>query len=1720
MQIIKPISLLLAAFISSQTLAATPLVKLTYDEANGSTTVADAMGGSAYSIQTVANQNPAERVPGINGNALRTDGYSTWVTGPFAPTGGSAVTSQFAISTWIALESYPSTDENNLTNSALFHQMSGSNGFRIGINTYGEWWFDVNIGGTLQKLKAPTLFPLYNWTHVAATVNNGLVKLYINGAEVASQQFTSGNLVLATSASVVLGRADQPHQWNEFEINAINAAYDDTRLYNTVPTQSELNSEYLAGRDTPWRDSIDVPDTRFASDNLRPRYHAMPKANWTNEPHGLVRYNNQYHIFYQRTPNGPYKQMMHWGHMVSGDLVYWDDLKDSHYPMKSSGEIYGLGSKGIWSGNVVVDNNKAHAFYTTVNHDNPGINEFDPGVAWSTSTESNSNFEHWQHKGGVIDKNTPNPGGINDFRDPYVWKQDNVWHMLIGADLAGDNNAGLEHYTTTNIDSGNWVRASAPFSSVAFSSMNSMGANIWEMPVFEYIGTHNGQAKYVLVASPIGGNMQKNSAPYVRSVYWTGTWNASAANGAGQFTPDYSTPKFLDVIHGHVSPTITRDGNNNLVAVGIVDERTNATFQNSLGWAHTFGLPRAWTLLSDGQTLGQVPVAAMTNLRNGSPASIANQNVSGETTLSASGNQVEIVAEVNTAQVGSSYGFIISASPGPNRDESTRIYYDGDNVVIDKSNSTNFPNAPYNQFMEEMGSYSGEYDETAFGVPQRWRIFIDHSVVSVFINDKAVFENRIYPSRSDSTQIALFSTGGTTQFTSVDVYQLKSSDTTSDTKLQLKTSTPVVEHAENGATIDVHLFNNTFASSLASSAWTVTGLPAGVSLGSVSRISNTLARLTLSGNSTADYDTDITNIQLQVQPSQVQSAVNVSSLKATGARLTAVQETVTNISLQAEGTLDEGTESTKSILVTLSNNRFVSPLNSAHWAVTNLPAGLGYSLQYVNATTVRLLLSGVALDYDSNISNLSVSIAGAALVNSDAQLNGGPVSKSSGVSFIAKAGQLRYNFDAGNLSDWIVTSGNAFTDLHVANTPYWDNVFLGPNGNYHYFGFNLNAPGSSGDQYTGQMRTGPFVLEGDGQIRYLISGGKHPNDMYVALINACTNQELYRGTGYETEIYRARLLDAKDYIGQILYFKVVDNVSGGWGHINLDDLRIPVVDSMDGQKLTSTSTAVTGVSLSSSVSQLEVGQSTTLTATVSPVYACNKTVIWSSSNTAVATVSNGQVTAVSAGRATITATTQDGSFVATSSVQVYPAAVTRVYDFEAGTLDGWTVTGTAFSTADISTATTYWGTNPFNHQGSKHLWGFQSGGDTDTGSLTSAPFILSGDGIVRLLLAGGTDSTNLYVAVTRVSDGAELGRITGNNSEGYAERTLDVSAYKGQVLQVKIVDNSTGSFGHLNVDNVRIPERLAPIGGQLVYDFEAGNLNGWTVSGAAFAVGDISTATGYWGGFPFKHQGAKHLWSFQSGGGDTDTGSLTSQTFVLGGDGVIRFKLSGGKNLSNLYLAVVRNSDNAELFKATGNNSEGYDEMAIDASAYLGETLKIKLVDNATGSFGHINLDDLRIPTGVAANPSVYDFESGNLSGWTVIGSAFSTGDVASESCYWVECYSFNRHGNYHLWGFKSGGDNQTGELRTTNFTLAGNSQISMLLGGGNNIDLLYVGVVDTLTGTLLTKITGSDSEALSARTLDASLWAGRQVYLRVMDSSTGGFGHVNLDYVQIPVAP
>jgi len=85
---------------------------------------------------------------------------------------------------------------------------------------------------------------------------------------------------------------------------------------------------------------------------------------------------------------------------------------------------------------------------------------------------------------------------------------------------------------------------------------------------------------------------------------------------------------------------------------------------------------------------------------------------------------------------------------------------------------------------------------------------------------------------------------------------------------------------------------------------------------------------------------------------------------------------------------------------------------------------------------------------------------------------------------------------------------------------------------------------------------------------------------------------------------------------------------------------------------------VTEVTLSPSPLAVSTGASAQLTATVLPVNATNKIINWSTNNASIATVtSNGLVSAIAAGSATITATSQDGSKIGISTVNVQSTAI-------------------------------------------------------------------------------------------------------------------------------------------------------------------------------------------------------------------------------------------------------------------------------------------------------------------------------------------------------------------------------------------------------------------------------------------------------------------------------
>lgn len=79
--------------------------------------------------------------------------------------------------------------------------------------------------------------------------------------------------------------------------------------------------------------------------------------------------------------------------------------------------------------------------------------------------------------------------------------------------------------------------------------------------------------------------------------------------------------------------------------------------------------------------------------------------------------------------------------------------------------------------------------------------------------------------------------------------------------------------------------------------------------------------------------------------------------------------------------------------------------------------------------------------------------------------------------------------------------------------------------------------------------------------------------------------------------------------------------------------------------------------MNKTTTSLVVGANETLTATVAPTNATDKTVTYKSSDTSVATVdSTGKVSGVKAGTADITVTTKDGSKTAKCTVTVTATA--------------------------------------------------------------------------------------------------------------------------------------------------------------------------------------------------------------------------------------------------------------------------------------------------------------------------------------------------------------------------------------------------------------------------------------------------------------------------------
>ena len=57
----------------------------------------------------------------------------------------------------------------------------------------------------------------------------------------------------------------------------------------------------------------------------RNQFHASTRRGWNNDPNGMVFHHGKYHLYYQHNPFGIFWGNMHWGHLESTDLIYWEE---------------------------------------------------------------------------------------------------------------------------------------------------------------------------------------------------------------------------------------------------------------------------------------------------------------------------------------------------------------------------------------------------------------------------------------------------------------------------------------------------------------------------------------------------------------------------------------------------------------------------------------------------------------------------------------------------------------------------------------------------------------------------------------------------------------------------------------------------------------------------------------------------------------------------------------------------------------------------------------------------------------------------------------------------------------------------------------------------------------------------------------------------------------------------------------------------------------------------------------------------------------------------------------------------------------------------------------------------------------------------------------------------------------------------------------------------
>ncbi|MCW5556055.1 MAG: DUF1080 domain-containing protein [Verrucomicrobiae bacterium] len=162
-------------------------------------------------------------------------------------------------------------------------------------------------------------------------------------------------------------------------------------------------------------------------------------------------------------------------------------------------------------------------------------------------------------------------------------------------------------------------------------------------------------------------------------------------------------------------------------------------------------------------------------------------------------------------------------------------------------------------------------------------------------------------------------------------------------------------------------------------------------------------------------------------------------------------------------------------------------------------------------------------------------------------------------------------------------------------------------------------------------------------------------------------------------------------------------------------------------------------------------------------------------------------------------------------------------------------------------------------------------------------------------------------------------------------------------------------------------------------------------------------------------------------------------------------------------------------------------------------------------------------PLGRNGAPLNLDFETGTLQDWTAEGTAFRQQPVKGDTVSARRGDMKSQHqGDYWIGTFERDGDKPQGTLTSVSFPVA-HPFASFLVAGGSHEDT-RVELVRADNQQVVFKISGTDTEDLRPVVVDLQTHIGKDIFIRLVDKESGGWGHINFDdfkfHTQRPVFP